>query len=127
MKPWEEYQYNNDPYPSFQAIKRELLDEIDNTPMTKAQREEAGKAAVQKARDRCEEILAPIRKAEKELQATFWKDCREDLGYDKLMSADAVKVFEAFAEEEGHSNGFESIHNWLDRLTDLFKAITKKA
>lgn len=53
----------------------------------------------------------------------FWKDAREELGYDKFLNADGVSCLESKAYEEGHSAGFSEVFLCLGDLTEFARQI----
>jgi len=129
MKNWEYYNKPKDieyfGYEEKKAFEKALLDEINNSPMTAAEREEALANVKKQVVAHVNEQNKPYREAAAKLQAEFWADAREDLGYDDFLTKKGVEILESKAYEDGHSSGFSEIYGHLQDLTDFCQKIVE--
>jgi hypothetical protein len=123
MKPFDYYSTNTVPYPSLQEYKRKRREEIDNTPMTTAEREQAKNKLHVEAKDWFVAASAPYNEERRRLDAEFWADCLAELGYDKFLNNEGCGVLEAEAWERGHAWGYSEVFNCLCGLVDFVTRI----
>lgn len=107
--------------------RTQLLEEINNKPMTAAEREEALKQLPARVLEYQREQNAPYIEAAAELEREFWRDVREELGYDQFLTEAGVSVLEAEAYERGHSAGFSEIYNCMRGLVEFCRKIVQHA
>lgn len=125
MKPFEYYSTVKVPYPDKQEYRAKLLAEIDSQLMTAADRELARSFLSSRVDEWFRQEVKPYREAQSRLDAEFWRDCREDLGYDKFLNADGVAAVEGFAWEHGHSSGYSEVRAFLEQAADLAEKVIK--
>lgn len=109
------------------AYKASLLAEINETPMTAAERKEALAAVRCRVNQHATEQNRPYRTAEAALEREFWLDARAELGYDKFLTPEGVAALEAKAWDDGHSSGFSEVFFCLGDLTDFCHRIVASA
>jgi len=126
MKDWK--YYSNPPAPYFtytedKAWRKERMDAIDNSKMTRAEREAAvnglAKEAAEFAKEYNKEYYEQLSRLDKE----FWADAREELRYEEFLSPSAVGKLEYKAYEDGHSSGYSEIHYHLQSFSDFVREI----
>lgn len=117
MKPME--QYSNVDYPNKKEYLQSLIDKINADRMTAAEREAALEAAADSAKAWFKLRLREYNDALVEKTKDFWKDCRQDMGYDKFLTENGCQLMEKLAWEKGHANGLSDVHNELCDLADL--------
>lgn len=113
-------------YPDRRGYKKKLIEEIDNTPMTTDQRTAAMSKVEQRVREWFNEAVKPYYKERNRLAEEFWKDAREELGYDQYLNDDGVRALEAKAWEDGHSAGFSEVFCHLQELESFVEDIIKR-
>jgi hypothetical protein len=123
MKPFDYYSNIGVPYPDHHAYRKQLIDAIDNTPMTAADRTKAMAEVSKQVLAWMNEQSKPYRNAQAALIAEFWDDCRNELGYHNLLNESGVAALESKAYEDGHSSGFGEVYQRLDELVELTKRI----
>lgn len=120
MRDWPYYTAPTAKYHGYEKeLAAQLRREIDETPMTAAQREKALKEMTSKVRERLRELNKPHQDEQSRLDAEFWRDAREELGYGKLVAEAGLGVIEGEAYERGHSSGYSEIYNCLLSLIDF--------
>lgn len=124
MKNFDEY-VSSVEVVSEMEIRRELRREIANTPMTESERETAINQSIIRARGLAVEANAKYREDQRRLDAMFWQDCREDLGYDRFLNEDGIGTIEAEAWDRGHSAGYSEVYQCLIRLCEFVEKIVK--
>lgn len=124
MKKWEEYEYNV-PLPDNLGHLRALVKEIDEQLLTAKQRTDAVEAArlQTQAWERAE--LEQQHKDFQAKQQEFFDDCREDIGYDDVLTEDGCKKLESFASELAEDESLANHHETLVSLFDMFQALLK--
>lgn len=126
MKKFEYYNSPKTPFFGFEESKRmrnKLIKEIDEKPMTKAERTEAIREVDNTVKKHAEKKNEFYREQCNVLEKEFWNDAREDLGYGKLFNEKGVKAIEHMAYERGHAYGFSSIYNELQEIVDFVKTV----
>jgi len=106
------YQYEKD-------YTQKRKDEINNTPMTTADRDKALKELKTEVREHMQEKNKPYNTAGRALVEEFWADAREELGYDGFLTPEGVSKLESKAYEDGHAYGFSDVFSKLDDYTDF--------
>jgi hypothetical protein len=112
------------PYPDGAAIRAKLQKEIDETPMTAAERTAASKDLIRLATAIFDEEIKPYREEERRLQEAFWLQCREDHRYGHY-SQTIIDIIEYEAYSRGHSAGYPEMYNCLYDIVDFVRAIYK--
>lgn len=125
MKPFEDYLPKETEYPDRYAYTKVLLDEIDSTPMTAADRALAIKGVSERVNKWFREQVKPYNNESRRLEGEFWCDCRADLGYDEFLNEDGCQELEHYAWQEGHSSGFPEVYNVLCELAVLAERLVK--
>lgn len=102
-------------------LKVQLLKEIDETPLTKAERDAALKGINEKVATVAKERNAAVIKRNREREQQFWIDARQELGYDQMLTKKGVEILEAWAYEEGHSYGLQDVYCYLIEVTEILE------
>jgi len=132
MKSWTYYRnptYENGcliPYFGYketQLYKKERLKVIDDELMTAEGRTSATKNLAKEVRELVKDKNAGFNKKLKELEEEFWRDAREDLGYDSFLTEEGVKILEGKAWGEGHSSGYSEVYGCLQDLSEFVISI----
>lgn len=123
MKPFEFYSTIEAKYPDYNGYKRELRKQIDESPMTAAERKAAIEEIPGKVHNWYAREVAPYNAEQAEKMLIFWQDCRKELGYDQFLSLAGCGVLESYAWEQGHSAGFSEVYNYLIDLAELAKTL----
>jgi len=105
-------------YPSLSHTKAAILAELDNVPMTKAQRIDAEQNASKVAKARHHELLADFHAEERRLTDLFFADAHDELGIGYLPKTVLDKL-DAMAWDRGHSAGYHEVWNALQDLAEL--------
>lgn len=124
MKDWSYYKTVSIPYPDRNAIRGEMINEINQNRLTADERKAELNAVSARVSDWFKEAIKPYNEEIKNLEEEFWADCREEFGYDQYLNEEAVKVLEHQAYEDGHSAGFPEIYACLSSLSDLAEKLT---
>ena len=124
MKDFDEYVSKLN-YPSRSEICSRMREEIDAAPMTTRDRNIALADMQQRATEEFVQGRAPYREDQRRLDAMFWHDCREDLGYDRFLNEDGIGTIEAEAWDRGHSAGYSEVYQCLIRLCEFVEKIVK--
>ncbi len=119
MRDLDYYTIRNWDLPNKRDLFQVKLRELDEIPMTKKEREDAEKQAQEEVNEIYLKERKKYQEAQNKLDAEFYIDCREDLGYDKFLNEEGCKALESYAYQEGHSGGCGEIYNQLSELTDL--------
>lgn len=125
MKDWEEYE-SKKPFVTTSHLLKGMMEDIDNTRLTKAERDVKIEEAQAKAKVEKEKINDEYREDGQKLRSQFWLDCREDIGYDKFLTNEAVVILECRVWEERQAEGLSNVYSCLVDLAgfvqDLIKA-----
>lgn len=123
MKHFDYYSTISTPWPNQIERARERRKEIDDTPMTQAQRVNAHSLVITEVREWFKEAVKPYNQEKARLNAEFWADCREELGYDEFLTDWGVRLVEAEAYERGHSYGYAEIFSALIILVQFVETL----
>lgn len=110
-------------YPDTKKKRKELLDAIDSQPMTKVERDKAYDSVNATVNEWFKEAVKPYNKAKRAIEDKFWADCREDLGYDKLLNEKGIAAVEAAAWDRGHSSGYSEVYHALCDYVQLVEIV----
>ena len=113
------------PYPSekiFDAEKQKKLRNIDNTALTKTQRDQRIEEVNQWVKESVLQLRKEYNIDEDRLQQEFYKDVEEELGMQSLPDA-AKKAIHYYAYEQGHAYGFSSIYEQYGDLIQCIKDV----
>lgn len=122
MKDFDYYQNPDMPYFGYEERKQyeqNLRNQINETPMTAYERQEALDQSWKDTREYSNKQNAPYVKKQKDLEQEFWIDAREELGYDQFLSEKGCAILEQKGWEDGHSSGFSEIYGHLYDLTQF--------
>jgi hypothetical protein len=125
MKDFEDY-LSKKPWPSHPQILNDLMARFDNVPMTKDQREEKMSEMRTLLISEYERRSAEWHEDQNQLYKEFFKDCRKELGYDKLLSETGCEILEIYCEDLNESDNDDHLNIWyrnLKGLTELLKSI----
>lgn len=125
MKDWDYYSIIDAKYPCRGDYKRSLIERIENTPMTKAERDEQMGSLSRAVNEWFMEAVKPYNAEVARKTGEFWADARAELGYDKLFTAKGVAALEHAAWEQGHSAGFSDVWCCLCDLVELAQTLHK--
>jgi hypothetical protein len=109
---------NRLPYPSLSVTKAALLVELDDVPMTKAQRIEAGQNATNTARARHKEIMDAYNAEERRLHDLFFADAHDELAI-AYLPLSVLEKLDKMAWERGHSSGYNEVYSHMCDLAEL--------
>lgn len=124
MNDFEKYTVPNNEFWSHEAerdFKHDLIDEINNTPLTELDRKERLAAVKQIVINKRIAMNKVAHEKQRELNKMFWIDADEDLGYSNFLDEDGVRKLEALAYEDGHSHGFYEIYQVLSKYCDFLR------
>ena len=126
MKPWDQYKAK-EAYPDRIAVVREYIKErmpaLDDTPLTKEQREKAENELKEEAKRYYQERRKNYTDAVAAATREFWEDARNDLGYDAFLDVEGMQLLESKAWDDGHSYGYSEIFSHLKDLVSLMRKI----
>lgn len=125
MKDFDYYKTNIHEYPNRFEYRKKLIDEIDNTPLTKEQHKVELDKVDGKVRDWFKEAMKPHSAEASKLDREFWADCREELGYDKYLNETGVAMLERQAYEDGHAYGYSEVFSKLQDLEQFVDEIRR--
>lgn len=102
----------------YEDYEKELLDELDNTPLIKADYD-LGFAKIKEAiNDLKRQHLQEYRNEESRLVSEFFEDCEKEFGFSNFPNR--VKDFiHSKAYEDGHAYGFSEIANKYGELVEF--------
>lgn len=123
MKPFAYYRTVIAEYPDRYKFKQKLVDDINNTPMTAAQREAALARVDAAVTEWFKEAIKPYQEESGRLEQEFWDDCREELGYGDMLTPAGLSALEYYAYEKGHAHGFSSVYDELTSVVNLMKRL----
>lgn len=106
------------PYPSLSITKANILAELDDVPMTKAQRIDAEQNALNLAKARHKELMDTYHDEERRLRDLFFADVHDDLGISYLPKPVLDKL-DSMAWDSGHSAGYHEVYNAICDLAEL--------
>jgi len=132
MKNWDHYREPKNVsyfgYEETKAFEAALRAEINfDKPLTAAAREKALADVKRQVREHAAEQNKPYNEAKGKLEAEFWADAREELGYEAFLTAEGVSALEYKAYEDGHSSGHSEVFSQLQDLADFAEKMTKAA
>lgn len=119
MKPWSHYKVVGVKYPDQYAYQQQLIDEINNTPMTAAQRKAALAEVDSHVCKWFDEAVRPWNAERQRLEDEFWADARAELVYDKLLTDRGVATLEYLAYQRGRASGYAAVYEVLQGLAEL--------
>lgn len=119
MKDWEYYSSPKAEYFSFSDVKREIKKQIDATPMTAEERRHAIADLGARARRIIDEKNKPYNEQQAALDAEFWRDAREEIGYGESLNEKQIGVIERKAWSDGHAHGYCEVFIHLQELSDF--------
>ena len=104
----------------YAEYEKELLEQINNTPLTKAGYDFAFEKIKESVNDLKKQHLQEYRKEESRLNHQFFKDCEVEFGFSDFP--DKVKDFiHGKAYMDGHAYGFSEIASHYDGLVEFAK------
>lgn len=130
MKDWSYYEDPKVTYYGYDYRKEytdALVQSINDTPMTAADREIAMSKVNQQVREHMLEINKPYRDLKKARIEEFWADAQAELSYDQYLDEGGVSLLRATAYERGHASGFGSIFAELEELSFFAHQIIQSA
>lgn len=126
MKDFNYYNNIKTPYPRQRDIVREIIAKLDDLPLTKAERVQKEAEATEVGEAIFKDRLKEYSKESNNLKEEFWKDCRKEFGYDKILTEKGCGILEAKAWEDGHSCGYSEVYNCLSDLDDFVRRIVEE-
>ena len=126
MKPFDYYSNNPVKYPTFQErddYKTQLKKEIDDTPLTTADRFTALGQLSAKVAAHFDSQVQKANAEESRLRDEFFADARVELGYADILTEKGMRVVESWAWERGHAGGYSDIYSSLCNLSDFVSQI----
>ena len=119
MKDWEYYSTPKAAFFGYEAQKAyrdKIVAEIDNAPLTAADRRAAMDGVKKRVRDYITEMNKPYHAEMRQLQDEFWKDAQRELGYCEWLDNNGVSIIESKAWEQGHAGGLSEVYYHLCEL-----------
>lgn len=123
MKDFDYYKTNPHKYPNRFEYKKKLIDEIDNTPLTKDQRKAELDKVDERTREWFKEAVMPHNAEASRLESEFWQDCRAELEYSSYLDETGMGIIEHWAYEDGHAYGFSQVFSELEKLDEFLTKI----
>lgn len=123
MKDWDYYNKPKSECFSFSEVKREIKRHINATPMTAQERHDAFADMEASARRIVDEKNRPYDEEKAALDAEFWRDAREEIGYGKMLNEKQIGILESKAWQDGHSAGYSEVFIHLQDLGDFIQDI----
>ena len=123
MKEFDYYSKNKEKYHDSFTIKRQLTEQINNEPLTVAQREKKLESVSKEAIQIAKELNAPYFLEASRLDMEFWDDARESLEYKSLLTPAGVQKLESKAYEDGHAYGYAEVYSKLQDLVRFLEDI----
>lgn len=120
---------NKVPYVSIKVqanYLKSILKKIDNEKLTTKERIKKEKQADVKANQWAKEQNQKYNANSNKLEEQFWKDCREDIGYNEYLNEKGCKHLENIAWDRGHAYGYQEVYNCLVELEELIYDIVSK-
>lgn len=121
MKEFDYYSRNPEKYHDSFSIKKQLIEQINNEPLTVTQREGKLKNVSKEAIQIAKELNAPYFLEASKLDMEFWDDARESLEYKSLLTPTGVQKLESKAYEDGHAYGYAEVYSKLQDLLEEIK------
>lgn len=112
---------NKLPYPSLGDVServRKKQEQIDNAPMTKAERTSALDAERTAALADHRRALRSYEEEAERLVSLFWADAAEEIGYGSLPN-EMRSLIEGKAWEDGHSYGLQEVFLHLRPISEI--------
>lgn len=106
------------PYPSLSSTKAAILAEIDDVPMTKAQRIEAEQNAASTAEAQHKDLMDAYHAEDCRLNDLFFSDAHDQLRIDYLPGSILEKL-DKMAWSRGHSAGKNEVYDAMCDLAEL--------
>lgn len=125
MKPFEYYGTNTVKYPNKSIWLLNRTKVINAYRMTETERTDALREARSDADEWFREEVKPYNNRANELISEFWRDVREDLGYDDFLNEQGCQSLEKQAWSDSHSGGFSDTYNAASNLCDFAREIVK--
>ena len=123
MKDFDYYRTNKHEYHDTYFVKRNLKKELDQIPLTVEDRKKREVEISSIAIAEAKKLNQPYHVEQQRLQAEFWADAREDIGYDKYLNEEGVNILESAAYDRGHSGGYADTFSVLEKLADLYERL----
>ena len=127
MKNFDYYSKPHATYPNLRDIKAKLRELINETPMTADQRDVAMGNLCDEGREEFNKQAMPYNVELAKLDAEFWDDAREDIGYDDFLTDKGVLMIQSEAYDRGHSRGFSCVFGELSKLACFAENIIKES
>ncbi len=105
-------------------IRKKAVEEIDNRPLTTADRVRLLKEIEPEITKQVAELNKSYYEARRKRDAEFYADARESLGYDKFLNETGVALVQGYAYERGHSGGYSEIYYELSEITELLEKLS---
>jgi hypothetical protein len=129
MNEMDYYRVPTSEYVSYEEIKEfrdSAIKEINDTPMTKDERDAAlAKLKSRKAAFINERNREP-RQKQADLDKEFWNDCVKHFNYSDYLTESGIKFVHHIAYERGHANGYPTIFEELDKLDEIVVELSDK-
>lgn len=120
MKSWNKY-CSILPSLSYDQIMFQYTRIIDDTPLTKSQREEKYATAQKQALKDHEILMKEYQEDTARLVDVFWEDCWIELHGN--FCTKAQKIIENYAWEKGHEDGLPKVFEYLEEIVNLFSDV----
>lgn len=118
MKNWDYYESDVN-YESKMSIRRRLMRELTLDGLNEDDRHDAILQAEEMAIKLAIESAAAHEKDQQRLDAEFWKDCRESIGYDSILTEKGCLALETHAKLLSHSEEFQDMYDVLVKIYKL--------
>jgi hypothetical protein len=125
MKDFDYYRDVEAEYHDYFNIKNKMQAELNNTPLTVEERKKREAELGTLARAKAKELNATYHEERNKKTAEFWRDCREDLGYESYLYEEGVRILESKADEDGHSGGYSEVYSKLQELDGFIHEIRR--
>lgn len=104
------------PYPDKAEYKKKLLTELNSEHLTKAEYDTRYNKLYEPLNAWYKEQAEIYYSQENELRDLFWEDARQELGYDKYLTKNGVRILEEKAWADGHAHGYQEVFYHLVEL-----------
>lgn len=129
MKDWKYYHvpvgFDKSTHVMREAYRKPLLAPIREMRLTESERIAAIAEVDKQVVAHFDELDRPYYDEKARLRDEFWRDAREELGYTKYLSENAVKLVETQAEEltsESYRDIFASLYDTLEFVRAIVKS-----